>query len=142
MTDNRPTIVVDATVMIKWYLPELYTDESLRLLDTFNICTVDIAMSQVGNALWKRIRTGEVKPHEGKRIISSLERMPIRFVPMSVLAVAAMELAAISTRTFNESLYFVLALREHTKVVTADFRWYGMLSTGKLKSYVGFVNEI
>jgi predicted nucleic acid-binding protein len=134
--------VVDATVILKWYLPEIYSDESRKLLDHFEIYTVDVAISQVATALWKRLKTGEVKAHQGKRIVANLVRLPIHFVAASLLANNAIELSSYSTRTFNECLYFVLALREQTKLVTADFSWYTMMSTGKLKGHVGFVNRM
>lgn len=139
---DRPLLVVDPTVIIKWYLPEVYSDEALKLLDSYEIATVDIAVSQVAGALGKRIRTGEVKAHEGKRIVENLTRLPIKFVPSATLASNAIELSAVSVRTFNESLYFVLALREKTRVITADFRWYNMLANGKLRNHIAFVNEV
>ncbi len=142
MSGSRPKVVVDATVVMKWYFPEIYSKESLELLDKFEVCTVDVVVSQVATALWKRVRTGEVKAHESKRIVKNLVRLPIKFAPADSLAHNAMELSSYSTRTFNESLFFVLALQEKTKLVTADFSWYTMLSTGKLKNYIGFVNRI
>jgi predicted nucleic acid-binding protein len=141
VTASRPAIVIDASVIVKWYLPEIYSEESLKLLDEYEIHTVDVAIPQVATALSKRIRTGEVKGHEGKRIMENLVKLPIHFAPMDTLASNAIELGSITSRSFNESLYFVLALRRQTKLITADFRWYGMLSTGKLKKYVAFVNE-
>ncbi len=133
-------LVVDSTVLTKLYVPEIYSDECRSLLDSgTEILVPEIAISQVSTALWKRARTGDIKPELANRIVKSLSRLPVTYVSTSSLAPAAMELAIASGRTFNESLYFVLALREETKLVTADHRWYTMLSTGKLKSHIELV---
>ncbi|HWD42031.1 MAG TPA: type II toxin-antitoxin system VapC family toxin [Fimbriimonas sp.] len=142
MSDSAKPIVVDATVLVKWYLPEMYSDECLRLLDSGqDLMTADVAVSQVASTFWKRVRTGELKAGEARRIVANLTRLPIRFVPMSVLAPSAMELSSISTRTFNESLYLVLAMREETRLVTADHRWHTLLATGKLKGHIELVTD-
>jgi predicted nucleic acid-binding protein len=139
---EKPVIVVDATVILKWYLPEIYSEEARDLLNRYQVCSSETVVSQVASGLWKRIRTGEVKPNEGKRIMRNLLRLPIRLTPTTSLAANAMDLSTFSTRTFNESQLFVLAMREESKVVTADFHWYTMLSSGKLKSYIAFVNRL
>ena len=127
-------------MLTKWYVPEMYSEECRQLLDLdVQIFVPEAAISQVSGALWKRARTGEVKPDLANRIVRSLCRLPISFVPTSSLGPAAMELAVASGRTFNESLYFALALRKGTKLVTADHRWYTLLSTGRLKSHIELV---
>jgi predicted nucleic acid-binding protein len=142
VTDDRPVIVVDASVIVKWYLPELYSEDALALLDRYQVVTVDTVVAQIGSVLWKRIKPGEMRAQEGRDIMRNLVNLPIRFCPASVLAANAIEFSSYTARTFNESLFFVLALREKTRLVTADFNWYTMLSNGKLKRYIGFVNRL
>jgi predicted nucleic acid-binding protein len=140
VSDNPAPIVVDATVLTKWYVPELYSEECRRLLDLkAEFFVPEAAISQVSGALWKRARTGELRPDLANRIVRSLCRLPVTYVPTSSLGPAAMELAIASGRTFNESLYFALALRKGTRLVTADHRWFTLLSTGKLKSHIELV---
>lgn len=136
-------LVVDASVLIKCYLPEIYSEECLRLLNReLPTKTCEYALNQIGASLWKRSRSGEVKVSDAKRILRSLARLPIEFVPTSVLAEAALELSSFSGRTFYEALYLVLALREETALITADHRWHALLATGKLKTYVDFVADV
>ncbi len=135
--------VVDATVLTKCYLPEIYTEDCLRLLDSgLELSAPEIAISQVASTLWKRARTGEIRADLAARVIRNLCRSPIHFVPSKALAPGAMELAVASGRTFNEALYFVLAIREQTSLVTADHRWHLLLSTGKLRGRVEFVSDV
>ena len=136
-------LVVDASVLIKCYLPEIYSEECLKLMGRdLPMKTCEYAFTQIGASLWKRSRSGEVKVSEAKRIIKSLARLPIEFVPTGLLAEGALELSSFSGRTFHESLYLVLALREETSLVTADHRWHALLATGKLKSYVDFISDV
>ena len=142
MSANPKAIVVDATVIVKWYLQEIYTDECLVVLERApRIATVDLVFAQLASSLWKRARQGEVSAEQARRILANLARLPIEYAPISTLAPAAMELAAVTSRTFNDSLYLVLAMREKTKLITADHRWHNLLSTGKLKSYVELVSD-
>lgn len=135
-------LVVDAAVITKWYVPEIYSDECRALLDgDFEFFVPEVAISQVSSALWKRARTGEVRPELANRIVKSLCRLPVTFVSTGTLGPNAMELATVSGRTFNEAMYFVLAFRLKSKVVTADHRWYTLLSTGKLKSHIELVTD-
>lgn len=142
MSASPKATVVDATVIVKWYLPEIYSDECIAVLrHAPRIATVDLVFSQLASSLWKRTRQGELSADQSRRILGNLARLPVEFVPISTLAPAAMELAAVSSRTFNDSLYLVLAMREQTKLITADHRWHNLLSTGRLKPYVELVAD-
>jgi predicted nucleic acid-binding protein len=53
--------VVDASVAVKWYLPEPESDAAGRLLDPeHDLIAPDLLFAEVGNALWKRWRRGEI----------------------------------------------------------------------------------
>jgi predicted nucleic acid-binding protein len=48
-------VVVDASVAIKWYLPEIHSEDALRLIDEERELLVpDLVWSEVGNILWKK----------------------------------------------------------------------------------------
>src|SRR5579872_7261310 len=52
-------IVVDASVAVKWFVPEVHVDRALRILQDFadgklRLISPDIIVGEVGNALWKR----------------------------------------------------------------------------------------
>ncbi len=53
--------VVDASAAIKWFLPEIHSTAALRLLDpSLELHAPDLLFPEVGNALWKLVKRGEI----------------------------------------------------------------------------------
>jgi predicted nucleic acid-binding protein len=62
---RRPTLVVDASVAVKWILPEEGHKEAIRIQDKFQDEKVDLispylVVAEVANVLWKRARLPKV----------------------------------------------------------------------------------
>ena len=135
-------MVVDASVAIKWLLPEAYSEECLALLDRGQrIVVPDFLIAQVGSGLAKRVRTGDLKPAWTEHAMETLMRLPLVRVSMADLAVEAVGLAAHGKRPFYDAAYLALAVREGVPLVTADWRWYAAIANGPLKEYVRFVRD-
>ncbi len=135
-------MVVDASVAIKWLLPEAYSDECLALLDRNEpIYVPDFLIAQVGAGLAKRVKTGDLKPGWTEQAMATLLRLPLVRVPTADLAVEAIGLAARGKRPFPDAAYLALAVREGVPLITADWRWYVVVSNGPLKPYVRFVRD-
>ena len=136
------SLVVDASVAIKWLLPEAYSDECLALLDRNEpIVVPDFLLAQVGTGLAKRVRTGDLKPGWTEHAMATLLRLPLVRVPCADLAIEAIGLAARGKRPFADAAYLALAVREGVPLITADWRWYVVVSNGPLKEYVRFVRD-
>jgi predicted nucleic acid-binding protein len=135
-------LVVDASVAIKWLLPEAYSDECLSLLArNEQILVPDFLFTQVGNGLAKRVKTGDLKPGWTEHAMATLLRLPLVRVPLDELAVDAIGLASHGKRPFSDAVYLALAVRESVPLITADWRWYALVSNGPLKDYVKFVRD-
>lgn len=64
-------VVVDASVAVKWYLPEEHTLAAVRLLDTgVGLVVPDLFFGEIGNVLWKWWRRGDLS---SERITDVLE---------------------------------------------------------------------
>jgi predicted nucleic acid-binding protein len=136
------SLVVDASVAIKWLLPEAYSDECLALLDRGErIVVPDFIVAQVGMGLAKRVRTGDLKSAWTEQAMATFLRLPLVRVPTVELATDAVGLASSTKRHFYDAAYLTLAVRERTPLITADWRWYAALANGPLKEYVRFVRE-
>ena len=67
------TLVVDASVAAKWFLPEVHSDDALRLLDTpSRLLVPDLLYPEVGNTLWKRVGKKELSVEQAVEIIEAL----------------------------------------------------------------------
>jgi predicted nucleic acid-binding protein len=121
-------IVVDASVAIKWYLPEPYSAAAERLLaGGFRLIAPDLLVAEVGNVLWKRVMRSELTVRKAQDILAALETLPLTLHPAPVLAENAMTIACGLKRSFYDSLYLALAMTADCRLVTADRKQFDML---------------
>lgn len=136
--------VVDASVAVKWYLPEKHGDCATRLCRGGTVLEApDLLHSEVGNALWKRVRRKELTRDQAGEIIFALSRMPIEMYPSRLLSAAALQIACEANLTVYDSLYIATAMLTGSRLVTADRRVYETAQgTAPLKDQVLWVEEI
>jgi predicted nucleic acid-binding protein len=135
--------VVDASVAIKWLLPESHSSEALRLLsESYALLAPDLLFPEVGNVLWKRIRSGEIDEAKAAELLHWLTDLPIEIYSAGPLLTAALAIACGSGRTVYDSLYLALAVQERTVLVTADERLSNSLASGPLASHIVFVADV
>jgi len=61
--------VVDASVVIKWFVPEILEAEAKRWLDSSNVFYApDLLLPECGNILWKKARLKEITEAEASRL--------------------------------------------------------------------------
>ena len=115
--------VVDASVVVKWFVPEIHSDAARRLLTLSHVYFApDLLFAETANTIWKKIRRGELTAEHGRRLVDDIGRVALETVPCRVLAVDAHELANATDRTVHDSLYLALAIRLKTRMLTADQR--------------------
>jgi predicted nucleic acid-binding protein len=122
-------IAVDASVAIKWFLPEIHSEAALRLLSAERELLVpDLVWSEVGNILWKKWQQGQIADKDAPAILEDLGRLGLEVRAARELAASAWPLAARLRRTFYDSLYLALAELEACPLVTADRRLFNAVS--------------
>ena len=115
--------VVDASVVVKWFVPEIHSDAARRLLTlSHEYFAPDLLFAETANTIWKKIRRGELTAEHGRRLVDDIGRAALDTVPCRVLALDAHELAHATDRTVYDSLYLALAIRLKTRMLTADER--------------------
>jgi predicted nucleic acid-binding protein len=115
--------VVDASVVVKWFVPEIHSDAARRLLSlSHEYFAPDLLFAETANTIWKKIRRGELTTEHGRQLVNDIGRSAVETVPCRVLAVDARELANATGRTVYDSLYLALAIRLKTRMLTADDR--------------------
>jgi predicted nucleic acid-binding protein len=71
--------VVDASVAIKWFLPETHSETALRLQHlNHRPHAPAFVMLELGNILTKKIRRNELTQEEGKAILQDLKHIPLQ----------------------------------------------------------------
>jgi predicted nucleic acid-binding protein len=139
--------VVDASVAVKWYIPEVHHESALELLTLQRRGEVwlhipDLFLSETANILWKKFRSGELDLRQTGKIASALRAVPKTVHSSEVLQPAALDLACATSRTVYDCLYLTLAASLGCKLVTADQKLYRALRNTRWQSLVCWVGEI
>jgi predicted nucleic acid-binding protein len=122
------TVVVDASVAAKWFLPEPGAEAALRLLDgRRRLVAPDLIGAEVGNILWKLHARKLLAAAEAAEIVEHFLSMPLEIHDSAFLLAPALEIAVATGRTVHDSLYLALAVELDATVITADQRWANAL---------------
>lgn len=115
------TLVIDASVAIKWFLPEPYSINAIRLLDAgHELAAPDLIFPECGNVLWKKWLRQELEPDVIPVLLGDLCRMNVRIVPTFSLIDEASGIAVACRRSYYDSIYIALAVACNGRMVTAD----------------------
>jgi predicted nucleic acid-binding protein len=106
-------LVVDASVVVKWFLPEDHTEDARRLLESdFELLSPDLVRTEFGNVLWKRWRRDEIPPEAADEALRDLNGLPLDIHPSeSLLHEEAWTVAERFDRSFYDGLYVALAVQ-------------------------------
>jgi predicted nucleic acid-binding protein len=115
--------VLDASVVVKWFVPEIHSDAARRLLLLpHEYVAPDLLFAETANTIWKKIRREELTAEEGQRLAADIGHIAVETVPCQALAEDAHALANATGRTVYDSMYVALAVRLNTQSITADDR--------------------
>jgi predicted nucleic acid-binding protein len=115
--------VVDASVVVKWFVPEIHSDAARRLLAwPHEYVAPDLLFAETANTIWKKIRRKELTAEEGQQLVADIGQIAVETVPCRALAEDAHALANATGRTVYDSMHVALAVRLNTRSITADDR--------------------
>ena len=116
------SVVIDASVALKWVADEPGTQEALALRGE-QLLAPSIWIAEAANGLWRHVRLGEVTSEEALGRIAQLEKAPVTSLPIEPYVAAALELAIRANHPVYDCLYLALAIDRDTQVVTEDCRF-------------------
>ena len=135
-------VVVDASVALKWFLPEPHSECALRLRRGYRLVCPDLLFTEVANGLWRCVRRDQLTQDEASQMLRALVRANWRVAPSRPLVKPALDLAVQTGRTVYDCLYLALAVREKTVMVTADERLCNALADGPLADHVLWIEGL
>jgi len=123
-------VIVDASVAVKWYLPETgesLVSEALALLDKYEreevrFAVPDLFYAETASAIWKAVRAGRALRSFGDHALVLLMQRKFPTVPSLKLLDKAFQIAADHGRSVYDSLYVALAVQTNSQLITADER--------------------
>lgn len=118
----KETLVIDASVAVKWVISEDGGEDAVRLRSTFIFIAPELLLPECANILWKKVQRKELEPNEAALAIALIERSGISFQSMQGLSETATRLAIELGHPAYDCIYLALALRQKLRFVTADKR--------------------
>lgn len=118
--------VIDASVAVKWYIPEPLSDAADKYLQLYKdkqakLLAPDLLLVEVGSVLWKKTRTNEITGDDARAIMQAfMVHCPVSMVRSGELLPSAYDLAMAQGLTVYDSVYLALAIAAGAKLVTAD----------------------
>jgi predicted nucleic acid-binding protein len=125
------TLVVDASIVVKWVVEEDSTPEALVLRQKARLIAPDLLVAECANILWKKVQRGELLKAEAIVAARLLQGAELELLPMRSLFEAATRMSIEIDHPAYDCVYLVLALQRKCQFVTADERLLHKLRQGR-----------
>lgn len=118
--------VLDASVAVKWCVPEADSATAGWYLDEFraqrlSFLAPDVLPAEVGNALWKSsVLRNHLSLDLAQKSFNFFLELPIELRPSTDFAARAFDVAQRFQCPFYDALYLTLAVEEKCELLTAD----------------------
>ncbi len=113
------SVVVDASVAVKWLVKEQGSDRALAL-NMLRLHAPSLLVAECGRALWRKVKAGDLEARDAATRLGTLKYAPLTFTADHELAQTAMPLALELGHPIYECMYIALALELAAPLVTAD----------------------
>lgn len=135
--------VVDASVAIKWFIPEIHSAAAERLLSDSRAIFLapDLILPEFANVLWKKERRNEITQNEALEILAGLETLGLDVHPSQGLVGSAFEIASRLDRSVYDCLYLALAVAQDCPFVTADRKFHSVIAATLFHEHIRWVEE-
>ena len=135
--------VVDASVGLKWLLPEPFQVEAQRLQHpNFQLHVPTLFDVEIANVLWKMVRRGDLARADADEILTRLPVFPLTRHPEAPLLAVALDVAVQAGRTVYDSLYLALAIQPGGRMVTADEKFRNALAATPWNVHVCWIEDV
>jgi predicted nucleic acid-binding protein len=118
-------VIVDASVVVKWFSVEALHEEARELLERPEpLFAPDILVADFANAMWIKVKRDEVDASQAARALTAISgRGEPQLLPSVPLAGAAFELAQELAHPVYDCVYLALAHDLDLPLLTADRRF-------------------
>lgn len=116
--------VLDANVLVKWFVPEDFSPQAVRLLEEdHHFVAPDLVYPETVNALWQKVRRHQLTAREARIALEAVVDAPLTVYPSRSLVSSALDLALQLDCTIYDGCYLALAVLSDCQLVTGDRRF-------------------
>ncbi len=135
--------VVDASVAVKWFIPEIYYEAALQLRNSeYELHVPKFVLLEIGNVLCKKQRQTELTREESALILKLLQSLPLHWHSDNIIFNQAVTIASETQRSLYDCMYLSLAILLDGLLVTADRKFYEALQNTPYKKYLIWVENL
>jgi len=118
-------LVIDASVLVKAFIPESGSEEAGSLLARVEAAEVgliapELIYPETANILWKKVRRNELTLDEAREIAEAVLAVPIRAEAAASTILLALDIALAFGVTAYDAQYVALAEALDCQLITAD----------------------
>jgi len=112
-------LVVDASVAVKWVVPETGSQDAENLLD-HELCAPDLICPECANIFWKKVRRREISLAEAEVAAQTLENSGVILHSARGYLGTALQIAVAIDHPAYDCVYIALAEALSLRLITAD----------------------
>lgn len=135
-------LVVDASVAIKWLVPEPGWSVARDLYAAYSLTAPDLICAECVNILWKKRRRDQLSQSEVADATQKIIAFDVDLVPLRELTRQACELSLFLDHPAYDCFYLALAIVEDCRFITADDRLVRVLGQKRNVSLMRFCTPL
>lgn len=132
-------LVVDASVAIKWVVPEPDTAAAMALSRQYRLLAPDLLLLECANTFWKKVRRNELTIDEALISARGIEQAGIEFIPIQDQTEAITRLSLDLNHPAYDCAYIAIAQNRQCRFATADRRLIAAVDKGIRNDIKGMV---
>ncbi len=137
------SLVVDASVVIKWFVIEDLRPEARRLHPTSHrLAAPDFLLLELGNIAWKKARQGRMPVDDAGLVAVAVRRSGLRLLETGPLVDRASVLAGVLDHPVYDCLYVAAMDSLQARFVTWDKPLHAKLAGSRFAGSVYLLSEV
>ena len=133
---------VDASVAVKWFIPEALSGEAAVWLEGDpEIFVPELFFAEIPRVLWKKVVRRELSETEARTAHRRIGELSYRVVSDRAVAPAALDLAFTLRRSAYDCIYLAVAAAFEAPLVTADRELRNAVLATSLARRVRWIGE-
>ena len=137
------SLIVDASVVIKWFVAEDLLDEADQLRPLIGeLSAPEFLLVEIANIAWKKVRQGTLRPDDPSKIVGHLRRSGMQFAPTGMLLDSALQLALELDHPVYDCLYVAAMEALGAPFLTWDRQLHAKLARSRFGSATYLLSDI